>query len=96
MKKKMYISLPISGWPLHLVKQQAKDYAAIWSDEYDVITPFDVNPDSKSFDYAHYMGRDIEALLRCECIYMAPGWVQSKGCNIEYQVAKICGLEIFG
>lgn len=96
-KKKLYISLPITGHSLDVVKKQAETYKNIWCKRYEVITPFDVHPNNDgSKPYSYYMGKDIEALLECDIIYMSPGWVHSKGCNAEYQVAKIYGIEIIG
>ncbi|MDR2004139.1 MAG: DUF4406 domain-containing protein [Prevotella sp.] len=96
-KKRLYISLPITGFSLDEVRKQAEAYRKIWNKEYEVITPFDVNPDAgEGKPYSYYMGKDIEALLECDCIYMAPGWMHSKGCNAEYQIARIYGIEILG
>jgi hypothetical protein len=41
------------------------------------------------------MGRDIEALLECDAIYLASGWGNSRGCNLEYTAALIYGKHIF-
>lgn len=30
-----------------------------------------------------------------QAVYFAPGWVESKGCNLEYAAAKIYGKEIY-
>lgn len=95
MRKKLYISVPITGRPLEAAKEQAEKVKELWEVIYDVITPFDVNP-VQDKPYAYYMGKDVEALLNCDAIYMCPGWISSKGCNAEYQIAKIYGLEIFG
>jgi hypothetical protein len=96
-KKRLYISLPITGYSLDEVKKQAEAYKNIWCKKYEVITPFDVHTDNDgSKPYSYYMGKDIEALLECDAIYMSPGWVHSKGCNAEYQIAKIYGIEILG
>nr|DAM03154.1 MAG TPA: deoxyribosyltransferase [Caudoviricetes sp.] len=94
-KKKLYISLPITGHPIDEVKKQAETYKNLWCKKYKVITPFDICPDQDK-SYSHYMGKDIEALLECDLIYMSPGWVHSKGCNAEYQIAKIYGIKILG
>lgn len=95
MKKRLYISLPITGRPIESAKEQAKQVKELWQDEYDVITPFEIIPEQDK-PYSYYMGRDIEELLKCDAIYMCPGWIKSKGCNAEFQIAKIYGLEIIG
>lgn len=95
MKKKLYISLPISGYKLDAVLREAATYKALWQDEgYEALTPFDLSPESDK-PYSYHMGKDIEGLLECDAVYFAPGWTNSKGCNLEYAAAKIYGKEIY-
>lgn len=60
---------------------------------YEPVTPFDVSSDSNA-SYAEHMGRDIQALLECDAVYFCRGWQDSKGCQAEYEVAKIYGKQI--
>lgn len=102
MKRKLYISLPISGRDLSEAKDHAEAIKHILSDcgyfgfgfEFCLISPFDVCPD-QSKPYSYQMGRCVEAILECDCVYFAYGWTKSKGCNAEFQIAKIYGKEIF-
>lgn len=104
--KRIYVSLPISGCPIN----QRKEYAyrvkrelecghyAGWGyfkdeDETQIVTPFDVCPEPDK-PYSYYMGKDIEALLECDAIYLCEGWQNSKGCMAEFEVARIYGKEI--
>lgn len=90
----VYISLPISGFPLELVKQRAETYKKeLIRNGYAAITPFDVC-DEPDKSYAYCMGKDIEALLECDAIYLAPGWHGSKGCTAEYEVARVFNKRI--
>lgn len=94
-KKKLYISLPIHGYPLDAVQREANTYKELWQDEgYEVITPFDLSFETGK-PYSHYMGKDIECLLECDAVYFAPGWVDSNGCNLEYAAAKIYKKTIY-
>lgn len=95
MKEKLYINLPITGRDINAVKKQAEELRNIWGSDYEVITPFDICPEDGK-DYSCYMGKDIEELLKCDAIYMSPGWINSKGCNAEFQIAKIYGKRILG
>lgn len=93
-KKRLYISLPISGFPLNDVALEAESYKLIWEEEgFEVVTPFDLSPEGDK-PYSYHMGKDIEGLLECDAVYFAPGWVESKGCNLEYAAAKIYEKEI--
>jgi hypothetical protein len=93
MKKKLYISVAITGRNIEEAKDQAEHAKGMLCESYNVITPFDIHQD-RNKPYSFYMGKDIEILLECDAIYLCPGWVHSKGCNAEYQIAKIYGLEI--
>ena len=96
MKKKLYISLPITGRDLDSAKREAENYKRFYECAgYDVITPFDVSPDSEK-PYSYHMGRDIETLLECDAVFFVYGFHHSKGCNLEYAAAKIYGKEIIG
>lgn len=86
---KVYISLPISGFPLDIVKKRAGQYKEeLQASGHEVVTPFDVC-DEPERSYAYCMGKDIEALLESDAIYLAPGWHGSKGCTAEYEVARV-------
>lgn len=103
--KRIYVSLPISGYDLEERKKYANDAKFLVArllqedalDQYkqfqNTITPFDVCPE-KDKSYSYYMGKDIEALLECDAVYMCKGWQKSKGCMAEFAVAKIYGKEI--
>ncbi len=94
MKKKLYISLPISGRPLAEAKAQAAEMKARMEGKgYDVVTPFEINPDSTR-PYSEMMGRCIERLLECDAVCFARFWVMSEGCRLERTAAKIYGIEI--
>lgn len=93
---KLYISIPISGRPLHEAKYQAECIKAMLEHYgHECITPFDVcsEPGKK---YNHCMGRDIEALLAddIEGIVIGNGFHDSKGCLLEQAAAKIYSKHI--
>lgn len=95
MKKKLYISLPISGRDLEAVKRRA-DYLkeAIVSDDYKGVTPFDICQDS-TLPYSELMGRDIAGLMECDGVLFDFDWQESKGCRIEMAVARNCNIPIY-
>ena len=94
-RKKMYLSLPISGRDLKAVKVFAKRVKQKWERKgFEVVTPFDV---TEAFDgvkegqsyYAYCMGRCVEALLMCDGAIFCEGWFYSKGCRAEWNIAEI-------
>ena len=99
-RKRIYISIPISGHDIEEVKAKAIDIIErlLWDElgienGLDIITPFDVCPEPDK-PYSYYMGKDIEALLECDAIFLCEGWQNSKGCMAEFEVARIYGKEI--
>lgn len=104
-KKRVFISLPISGQEDTFF---ARTDAAVLRcqelfDGWDIITPKDINKvtvdmlkdHTEREKTAFYMGKDIEALINSDAIYSCKGWEQSKGCLVERRTAEVYGLELY-
>lgn len=93
---KLYISIPISGRPLHEAKYQAECIrATLMPHGHECITPFDVCPESGK-TYGYYKGRDIEAILdrNIDGIVLGHGFHNSRVCMLEHAAAQIYGKHI--
>lgn len=44
--------------------------------------------------WAEYMREDIRELMRCDGIYMMPGWTDSTGSCAEKHIAFIVGIQL--
>lgn len=88
---RLYISIPISGRPLHEAKHHAESIREVLAAHgHECITPFDVCSDpDKAYNY--YMGRDIEAILSedIQGVVIGNEFGKSKGCMLELAAAKI-------
>lgn len=42
-----------------------------------------------------YLAKSLEAMARCDAVYFAKDWEQTRGCQIEHQAAVAYGLQIF-
>lgn len=92
--KKVYISLPISGLQIEIVKQNAQKAAEYLKKAgYEPVTPFEASP-NENVSYAHHLGKDVEALLECDAVLFLKGWKYSKGCQLERYAAMIYNKEI--
>lgn len=88
---KLYISIPISGRPLHEAKYHAECIkAALTQHGHECITPFDVCSEPGK-TYGYYMGRDIEAILdnNIDGVVFGHGFHDSNGCMLEHAAAQI-------
>lgn len=57
---------------------------------HETIVPHDLT--DPSWTYEQCMRRDLEELMRCDAIFMLPGWAASRGASVEFQVAGVLGL----
>lgn len=101
-KPRVYLAGPMTGLPQFGFP--AFDAAAKMLRErgYDVVSPADI---SRSFDATPetvddllpaIMGEDLRLLCTCESICMLPGWLNSPGARIEYDIAVYLGLSVLG
>jgi len=67
---------------------------------YEVVNPAELDAELDGFNptcdrphsLAHYMRRDLPAVLSCDAVAVLPGWRESKGACLEVHVARECGL----
>ena len=93
MKKRLYLSGPMAlckdkeTWVRNFQK-----YEDIFTEKgYEVLNPAknDLFP-----TYEDCLKHSIKQELTCDCIFFLPNSILSKGAQIEYEVAKGCGIEI--
>ena len=93
-KKKVYISLPISGYDFDERKETALAMEVkLRGRGYDVFNPLG-DQFQTGLTTNEYMKLDLKALLDCDVIMFMYGWNRSAGCHTELWVAMACGMEI--
>lgn len=86
-RKRVYISIPISGLPIGPVREKADLIKASLSRlGFEPVSPFDIYAGAKP-TYEDYICCDLRAMLDCDAVYFCHGWRDSCGCNIEHDVA---------
>ena len=102
---KLYIATPINARQeqtmrekLDAAKHRVEMLKAILADDvrfkkYELISTFDFNDMYDTEEMA--MSRCIYHVLTSDAIYLDHGGTASKGCNLEYQAAKIYDKQIF-
>lgn len=84
----VYLSGPISGNdPVKVLRDFKLAEMKLQSEGHTVVNPMEVDH-THDRTWEAYMRRDIVELMRCEAIYMLPGWERSRGAQIELQLAK--------
>lgn len=92
-KKRIYLSLPISGYDIgerRAACERVKAYLSDW----EVVNPLENGLPVDAGTHAH-MRRDFEMLLGCDAVYFMERWTHSAGCHVEFMVATACGMEIY-
>lgn len=93
-KKKIYLSLPISGYDLdERIETAMQMEVKLRGLGYDVFNPLGEGWTGGLTTY-DYMKRDIKALIECDSVLFMYGWNKSAGCHTELTVAVACGLEV--
>ena len=90
MKKKVYISGPVSNSPHYCEEFDTAEYNLRGLD-YIVLNPV-IFP--LGLSQADYMRLSMAMIDCCDVVCMLPGWENSDGANAEYYYAKKCGKEI--
>lgn len=94
-KKKIYISLPITGQDFEVVEERSIFASAVIEKMgFEAVSPLDVSDDPES-SYEEHIGKDMTALLQCDAVLFLEGWKESKGCNLEHEAARIYGKMMF-
>lgn len=93
--KKVYISLPISGYDLEERRDAAmKMEIKLRACGYSVFNPLGEHFVTGLTTY-EYMQKDIAALLDCDTVIFMNGFNRSAGCHTELCVAMACGKKIW-
>lgn len=93
MKKKIYISLPISHYDLEERRAYAQRVEDVLAHFYEVVNPLK-NGLTAEADWREHMRVDLRNLLECDAIFMCREFETSKGCKLEWDVATTVGMEV--
>lgn len=86
----VYLSGPMSGLPDYNRPAFYAAAARLRAMGYEVVSPAE-QPERPSWD--EYMRHDIALMMGCRSIVMLPGWWQSRGARIEFDIAE--GLRFY-
>lgn len=94
--KRLFISQPRNGKTdeeiLYETYNAVREVEKLLGEDIEVIDSFytDFDPDELPLEY---LARAIKDLASADVAYFAKGWVEKRGCKIEFQCAKEYGIE---
>lgn len=91
---KLYLSGPMTGLPELNFPAFHAEAKRLRSLGYEVVNPAELNPDGGTWEEC--MRKDIAELVKCDGIYQMPGWQDSRGAKLEYQISVSLGMSIHG
>ncbi len=93
MSRTAYIAGKIAGLPHHDVKVKFDRIASKLKNlGYQVIKPATISDNNPTWE--DVMRADIKRLLECDEIHMLPDWQESKGAQLERDIAMRLGMEV--
>lgn len=96
---KIYLSGPMTGHPAFNFPAFHERATSLRALGYEVVNPAELNLDvDRSLPpevlWQTCLRRDIRELSHCDAIAMMPGWQESRGANLERDIALQLGLPV--
>lgn len=90
-----YLSGPMSGMPDHNFPAFNAEAERLRGLGYKIVNPVEINGDAavtQGRTWDQCLRRDITALIHCHGVLLLPGWENSKGANLEVDIAQRLGM----
>ena len=91
-KTRAYISGKITGEPRAKELFQRAE-ALLYTFGFEPVNPLN-NGLPSTAAWEEHMKADLELLKTCQMVFLLPNWTDSKGAQIEEQVARTIGLKV--
>lgn len=92
----LYLAGPMTGQPDHNYPAFNAAAARLRADGYTVANPAEAGK-VDGWEWADYVKRGLRAMLHCDGVALLPGWHESRGARLEYDVAhalKMRGMPV--
>lgn len=93
MNRTAYVAGRITGLPIGEVQQKFNTISTELTDKgYLVVKPMGVTDDSRAWDDS--VRNDIKLMLECDEVHMLPDWQESRGAQLERDIAIRLGMQV--
>lgn len=100
---KIFISQPMRGLDIDDIKKDRataqrmiEEYVKYISltEKIEYLDNLQEDKDPETTHSLEYLGNDIMMLKNADIVFFIPGWDKSRGCNIEFQVCSLYGINM--
>ncbi|WP_206676822.1 DUF4406 domain-containing protein [Mycobacteroides franklinii] len=92
--KRFYIAGPMTGYREYNYPAFAEMAKRLRDAGLNVVSPHELHPADPNVPWDWYLRRDLRELVECTHIVLLPGWIQSRGAQLEHHVAEALGMRI--
>ncbi len=93
MARIAYVAGKVTGLPKEEVNKKFNLIAnQLGSMGYQVVRPLSISDDTRPWDET--MRAEIRKMLECDEVHMLPDWQQSRGAQLERDIALRLGMEV--
>jgi hypothetical protein len=93
MDRKVYVAGKVTGLPKDQVKDKFNKISKrLMNLGYHVVRPAAVYDDSKA--WGESIKNDIRKMLDCDELHMLPDWQESRGAQLERDIALRLGMQV--
>ena len=90
---RIYIAGPMTGFADFNYPAFNAKAAELRSEGFEVFNPAEL-PAHEGKTYEQYMCEAMLLLLKCDAVYLLPGWAKSRGAQFELQTARILRMAV--
>lgn len=90
----IYVSGPMSGVVEHNYPAFNQAATGLRAAGWNVINPAELGDGDTTKEWDFYLRRDLAELTKATHIYMLPGWPNSRGASLEFDVAGRLGITV--
>lgn len=94
---KVFLSHKMNGLTdeeVYKIRKKAKKYLTSRYGSIDIVDNFNHPNAPTDAGRLWHLAESIKLMEEVDGIYFCPGWMDAKGCQIEYEICKIYGLRI--